>query len=287
MTLEDLRLGRAAISITPRAIWKLTGPDRTRFLNGQTTQDIITLRPGHAVHAAVTNAKGKLDADIWVTHRQDALWLDAPIELRDSLTARLERYLIADDATLEDVTGAWTILHLLQPPPPDNKEAVASARFFLPGHDIWLPAEELAPLPLTSAEFVETLRVAQGVPAWGRDIGPDLLAPEAAFDRDAISYRKGCYIGQEVIARIKSIGRVNKCLTSLRSARGPLPTLPAPIEYEGKIAGHLTSACLHPDQNTRIGLAVLPRPLIEQTAQVLIEGQSWQITSLPLTDSTG
>lgn len=278
MTYYDLIEGRASIPLAPRALWKITGPDRLRFLNGQTTQDIAALRPGHAVHAAVTNAKGKMDAEIWVTaHDADALWIDAPPGLQDALTARLDRYLIADDARLEDVTGSRLIHHVLTSPPPG---AIASARFLRPGHDLWLEPDQPPPLPPASPEAIETLRILQCIPLWGRDIGPEHLPPEAALDRDAISYRKGCYIGQEVLARIKSIGRVNKRLARLHSTATVMPALPCPIQHQGRTIGSLTSACPLPDQPGLIGLAVLPCTLADARASVHIADAPWQIEPL-------
>jgi len=270
--------GKACVDLGPRALWKLSGPDRVRFLNGQTTQDIASLRPGQAAHAAVTSAKGRMEGDIWVTHRGDSLWIDAPFELRETLGPRLDRYLIADDAALEDITGSHHLWHVPGTLLPDS---VAAARFLMPGCDLWLAPDQTVPLPVAAPELAEALRILQGVPLWGRDIGPQHLPPEAAFERDAISYRKGCYIGQEVIARIKSIGHVNKRLVRLTTAApGPLPPLPAPILHLDKAAGEMTSACLHPQHGTGHALAVLPRALAETPSEVEIHGTPWKTDPL-------
>jgi folate-binding protein YgfZ len=278
MTFADLLEGRACLPLGPRALWKVTGPDRVRFLNGQTTQDIAALRPGHAAHAAVTNAKGKMDADVWITAHPDALWIDAPLELRASLGPRLERYLIADDAQIEDCTGAFDLFHALGAP--EGSECIAAARFLRPGRDWWLPPGAPAPLPTAPPDAIEALRILQGVPRWGRDIGPQHLPPEAAFERDAISYRKGCYIGQEVIARIKSVGRVNKRLVQLVSKVTEPPPLPAAIFTETGPVGELTSACRHPLQPGCLGLAILPRALAESPSPVTIAGSPWHTAPL-------
>ena len=95
------------------ALWKLTGADRVRYLNGQVTQDIVSLRPGQTRWAAVCNAKGRMDGVLQVTATADALYIQGPGELRESLGARLEKYLIADDAQLEDITESWNVSHWL------------------------------------------------------------------------------------------------------------------------------------------------------------------------------
>lgn len=274
-SLQDLLEGRTALSLSPRAVWKFTGADRVRYLNGQVTNDVTQLRPGRALHAAVCNAKGKMEGDVWITATDDALWVDAPPELRETLGARLERYIIADDVTLEDLSDQVSGIHLLKEPPTAARPPVHSARFGLPGVDFW----KLGPLdtswPLAPEKLVETLRIRQGVPAWGREMTPQTLPPEAGFDRDAISYSKGCYIGQEVIARIKSKGHVNKKLARISSAAGDPPAaLPSTLLHDGIEAGFLTSACANPDGPGWIGLGMVKRELAETGGTADIGGQT-------------
>src|SRR3984957_1006077 len=103
------------LDLSDRAKFIVTGADRLRFLNGQLTNDILSLRPGSAIYACALTAKGKLCADLFVTAAKESLFLDAESVLREPLPARLERYIIADDVTLEDVTGAFGLFHLAGP----------------------------------------------------------------------------------------------------------------------------------------------------------------------------
>lgn len=277
-TWSDLLEGKTAISLSPRAVWKFTGADRVRYLNGQVTNDVAKLAPGQTLHAAVTNAKGRMDGEVWISARPDALWVDAPLELRETLGPRLERYIIADDVTLEDQTGQWTLVHILGGAA--GPEGLPSARYRLPGHDLWLSAGQEPPLPLADPSLVEALRIRQAVPLWGRDMNAQTLPPEAALERDAISYGKGCYIGQEVIARIKSVGHVNKKLARFTAETATATALPAEVHAGGKPIGHLTSVCANPEGPGLIGLGTVARTTAEQGGGVLIGESVWTVKPL-------
>ncbi len=95
-----------------RALWQLSGPDRERYLNGQVTQDVAALAEGEAGLAAVCTAKGRMEGALWIARQGDAYFLDADPALRESLGARLEKYLIADDATFEDISDSWSLSHV-------------------------------------------------------------------------------------------------------------------------------------------------------------------------------
>lgn len=203
----------------------LTGADRVRYLNGQITANVTSLKPGQSLPACVTTAKGKLNADVVVTALKDALLVDAAAELREELSARLERYMIADDVALTDVTEERCLFHVFGGPnfleaSPAGAEASKAQRFGSPGADYLAPldaretiARELAgQYESLSPELLEIIRIERGVPAWGHELAADTLPPEAGLDRSHIDYHKGCYIGQEVISRLKSVGHVNRQL---------------------------------------------------------------------------
>ena len=254
---------------------RLTGPDAVRYLNGQVTNDVRRIPPGGALPACVTNHKGKLEA--WVHLSQDstgALFISGTGELRDFLPLRLEKYLIADDCVLEDLTETTALCHVIGPsdqitPLLSAEERSASTpRFGLPGHDLWTTPERLAfwlaHFPILSPEDQSTLEVIQGVPAWGHELTPDLLPPEAGLDLTAIDYHKGCYIGQEVISRIRSVGRVNRHLTALVQTGGPPAVAGWTLHSEAgdptaPPAGTLTRTALHPLTGQRHALAFLRR----------------------------
>jgi tRNA-modifying protein YgfZ len=212
------------LDLSNRAKFKVTGKDRARYLNGQLTNDIDRLRTGSAIYACALTAKGKLCADLFVAATDEIHYLDAEPVLRESLAARLKKYIIADDVTLEDVTDECGLFHLIDskfPEPSEGIETFPSARYGLPGIDLWFPASQTALIrerlneePI-GAETLENLRIEQGIARWGRELSENVIPNEAGLDKHAISYTKGCYLGQEVISRIKSVGHVNRHLCGL------------------------------------------------------------------------
>jgi len=224
----------------------IEGGDRLRFLNGQLTNDVRNADQGQCVHAALLNAKGQLDAVGHVRALPEAYLIDVPSGLCAVVLARLDRYLIADDVTLTDVSDRWHLYHLLGIDPgqlsfdlPAGALLQESDRFGTPGTDL------LSPLPLTipadlriGDETMERFRIQQGVPLWPTELAPGLLPPEAGLDRTAISYTKGCYLGQEVISRMKRAGKTNRHLVQLQVPAGTLPG----VFYDGDApAGEITS----------------------------------------------
>src|SRR5271166_2283079 len=279
------------LDLSNRAKFKVTGKDRVRFLNGQLTNDIDALHSGSAIYACALTAKGKLCADLFVAateeshyldaesllreslparlekyiiaddvtledvtdefgllhltgskFRSESHYLDAESLLRESLPARLEKYIIADDVTLEDVTDEFGLLHLTGSKFPVSSESIEvfqieSARFGPSGVDLWFPASQTALIkeilknePI-DAEAQENLRIEQGIARWGSELSENVIPNEAALDKRAISYTKGCYLGQEVISRIKSLGHVN------RQLRGLLPVGEIALEARDKLVG--------------------------------------------------
>jgi folate-binding protein YgfZ len=293
-TLDDYRQalqGTRAIDLSARARWSLTGRDRVRFLNGQTTNDIATLAPGHSLDAAVCTHKGRMQGFIHVAATPDSLLIDAPGSLAESLGPRLERYIIADDVVMEDVSGAWSLIHVLGTTPPAGLPEGAlifqSKRFGRPGLDLWGPTGALSvKTEMVSPETAEALRIEHGIPAWGAEMTEETLPPEANLDRFAISYKKGCYIGQETIAKIKSIGHSNKRLVRLvaqDASAGIPPSLPADLTRDGAPAGKMTSVVLHPGRNLPLGLGIVPRGIDVEGNLLACHGTAWKI-ELPTYD---
>ncbi|GAB4247710.1 MAG: aminomethyltransferase [Candidatus Methylacidiphilales bacterium] len=277
---SSLLQGPPVIDLSARAKWKLTGADRIRYLNGQTTNDIIKLPEGHACRAAILDAKGRFQGEIMVAKSAEALWIDGPAELREPLGLRLERYIIADDATLEDVTDRWNLLHFRPPPTVSDDMAFASSRYLEPGTDCWLPAT--SPLPPASPEAeAEPLRILRLLPAWDREIDPSTLVPEVLYDRLGTSYTKGCYIGQEVVARLKSIGRVNRELRLLRTSTAPTREPPFDLERDGAPAGRLTSLATDPTTGTAIALGIIARAHLDPGTRLVGGETTWEVQALP------
>ena len=269
-----LKCGGVA-DLSARVKLRITGADRVRYLNGQTTADVQRLAPGIARPACITTAKGRLCADVFIHATADALFVDADAALRDTLPARLERYIIADDVMIEDVTDTLHLLHLggIAATRTDlriSTDAPRANRLGCGGVDLWLDPSvfENARDALTDAtcaldeELLEALRIEAGIPRWGRDLDEDTLPPEAGLDRTHIDYDKGCYIGQEVISRLKSVGHVNRSLTGF-IALDHAPLAPglrifAPDDDTREI-GSITSAAWSFALEKHIGLGYLKR----------------------------
>ncbi len=255
--------------LSARAKFRLAGSDRQRFLQGQISNDIRLAREDATLFACVMTVKGKMCADIFIRAEPDAYGIDAEADLRESLSARLERYIIADDVTLNDVTDATSLFHVIEPHAIATLPAefaplvrcVRSNRYGREGLDLFAPSSLAGPLrtwlgagELSTTEL-ELLRISEGVPRWGHDLAEDTIPVEAGLEDRAISYTKGCYIGQEVISRIKSVGRVNHHLRRLR-AEFPLHAGQT-LQADGKPAGEITSAVRVPDSAHWLALGYL------------------------------
>ena len=228
MTAPTRNTDRLFFDLSSRVKLRVTGADRIRFLNGQITNDIRKASETRAIEACVLNAKGKMEAHLFVHPQEDSFLIDADPALEPVLQARLERYVIADDVQIEDITAQFSIFHLLGsavPNIPGEIRVISSDRFGVSGYDIWSAAsqhdqiaDELArDFNPCDEDCAEQLRIEQGIPRWGRELTPEIIPVEADLERRCIDYEKGCYIGQETISRMKMSGQRNKQLCGLVS----------------------------------------------------------------------
>jgi folate-binding protein YgfZ len=258
------------------ASWlRVSGADAGTFLQGQFTNDLRGLAPGAAVYGLWLDQKGKVLADSLVLPGLSAgeFWVASYFSAGDAIRRRLEDYIIADDVTVEDLTAVWSGLALLgegaeawwrsQPNPPG---------LVFPGRRGQAPAWEWI-YPLSAADVVaaavqgrktlgdlelEKMRILARIPAVPRDIGPGELPNEGGLDETAISYSKGCYLGQEIMARLKSRGNVRRKLMGV-AGDGDVPVLPSPLLQAGRPAGELRSAVPNQGGDGFEGLALLTK----------------------------
>ncbi len=275
------------VTLTPRALWRLTGPDAARYLNGQLTNDVLKLPDGHAQYGAICSGKGRMEGDVHVARHDNTFYLDANIGQRESLGARLDKYLIADDAQFEDISDEWHLVHVFGTDARSAADgfAVRHARFGLPGCDIWLTKTSTKPTgDEVPPEVLEMIRLERAIPRWGAELTPTTLPPEAGPRMlAAISYTKGCYVGQEVIARLKSVGHVNRSLVLLVST-ADAPPASAKLQREGKEVGTVTSSGYSPAFGAGIALAYLQRQFIADGTVVEADGIKLTVTPpLPAT----
>ncbi|MFT4175565.1 MAG: hypothetical protein QM627_02830 [Luteolibacter sp.] len=252
------------------AVLVFRGPDAVRFLNGQITQDVRrVVGSGLMLPACVTDAKGKLQFRVWLTESEGGLWIIGGADSAEALEARITRYLIADDVEVENLTGHYALVHFTGMSGggiPAGVIARASERFGEPGADWLVPAGEeviLPAVPRLEGEALEHFRISRGIPQWGVDLLEGQLPPEAGLDATDISYQKGCYIGQEVISRIKSAGKVNRSLTRLWVPE----TVTTPCELfitDGRSAGTLTSVSPVVTEGKRAALGYIKRTAEEE-----------------------
>jgi len=264
----------AFCDLSSRVKLRVTGADASRFLNGQITNDLRKATEVLAMQGSLLSAKGKLTAHVFIAREGESFLLDADHELQDLLAARLERYIIADDVQIEDVTTRFSLFHLVGEAPFSQEPArtVLADRFGTKGRDVWFENETLNRAALmqelsVAATFVdddsaEVLRVEQGIPRWGRELTDEIIPVEANLEGSAIDYFKGCYVGQEVISRMKMSGQTNKRLCGLVSlADVPLAAgmrLTA-SQDESKDVGWITSAVHSPRLAKEIALGYVKR----------------------------
>jgi folate-binding protein YgfZ len=261
------------VELSACAKLRVTGADRFRFLNGQITNDLRKASETVAIEACVLNAKGRLNAHIFVGTSGESLLIDGEPELRETLPARLERYVIADDVQIEDVTDEFSLFHVVteeQPPPYFGRRIVSALRFAATGWDVWSDSashdavrhEFASACPFIDSAAANVMRIEQGLPRWGCELTDEIIPIEANLEQRTIDYQKGCYIGQEVISRIKMSGQTNKRLCGLVSLNNtplkPGLKLVAP-SASGKEAGWITSAARSQRLGKEIALGYVKR----------------------------
>jgi tRNA-modifying protein YgfZ len=258
------------IDLSHRAKLRITGGDRVRFLNGQLTNELKDAKPGQTIYACVLTAKGKLCGDLFITASAEAFLLDFHPALRESIPARLEKYAIADDVEFSEQTDEFCLFHTLTPDLPQTilPEGIVSRshRFGQEGYDLLVPVAlknvvpQLLKEEALSPEEVETFRIERGIPEWGRELNENVIPNEAGLDQIAVSYTKGCYVGQEVISRLKSLGHVNRKLCGIQLVAGSVLTSGNKLlDDSGKEIGFVTSAANSAQFGAWIGLAYIKR----------------------------
>jgi folate-binding protein YgfZ len=260
------------VDLSARAKLRVTGADRLRFLNGQITNDLRKANETVAMEACVLNAKGKVNAHIFIGALGESLLIDAEPELGETLRARLERYIIADDVQIEDVTDEFSLFHVVTEESRafGSGRIVSARRFAATGRDIWgdrarhdtLRADLSSEFAFVDSAAAELMRIEQGLPRWGRELTEEIIPIEANLEQRTVDYQKGCYIGQEVISRIKMSGQTNKRLCGLISLNNmplqPGMKLVAP-SASGKEAGWITSATRSQRLGKEIALGYVKR----------------------------
>ena len=270
--LGDLLTSAAAVDLGWLARIAVKGEDRTRWLAGMTTNAVQTLEEGHGNYNLVLNAQGRIQGDLYAFREQDRIVLETTAAQVDRLFQHLDHFIIMDDVELERVAGV-TAVGVVGPTAPQifaklgidasqlvpmqqlksilNGLPVTIVRSYsvlIPRFEIWVEEGRVAELwgALLSAgckpaglNALESLRIVEGIPAYGIDIQEKHLAQETSQTR-ALNFNKGCYLGQEIVERIRSRANIHRVLRQFE-LKGQIPAAGAELSAEGKSVGHLSS----------------------------------------------
>ncbi len=254
------RLTGGACQLPLRLLVRLSGKDAYRYLNGQVTRDLKHLSAGNILSACLLTLKGKLCAPLFIHRDGDDLLVETSPVLEESLLARLDRYIVADDVTLSVDTAKKGIHFFGEAAQGKESGGLVVSRLGVTGVD-WGQDEAQE---LLDPRVIETLRIERGIPHWGTEMTEETLPPEVGIDRTHIDYDRGCYPGQETISRLKSIGRVRRLLYTIRSVPGqPLHIGMKIRDEDRKELGEISSASEQFDTGSWVALAILPREMPE------------------------
>jgi folate-binding protein YgfZ len=259
-----MTISRQTYHWKPSAWLKVDGPDAFTFLQGQFTNDLRDLEKQRASYGLWLNQKGKVLADSFIlwSAREDAFWVGSYYSSAEVIRERLESYIIADDVRVSDETDRWLGMTVTGPQltPAEDIEARAGIAFRgrrgLGEHWEYV-VEKRFDVPggiALSDDDILRARIQAGIPAVPVDIGLGELPNEGGLEADAISYTKGCYLGQEVMARLKNLGQVRRRLMRVKGEGLP-PASPSPLFQNGKKLGELRSVVA--DGTGFVGLALL------------------------------
>jgi aminomethyltransferase len=296
----------------------VSGADRVRFLQGMVTNDVQKLAPGQGAYAALLNPQGHILADLRLYCAEDRFLIDTDADLREKVLAWLQHHIIADRVKLEPLE----LYALAFQGPRSRPLLEKTLHFDLPafkefdhlrtnyggfpirivrasstgeeGYEIWVGEKGLegvwdaacgqAPtydmLPC-GVEALESLRIEAGIPRYGPELSEDTLLLEAGL-LNAVSFTKGCYVGQENVERTRSRGHVNWKLVGLVV---DAPAAPAPgekLSSDQKEVGKITSACVSPTLGKTIALAYARREVAAPGTKLLLaRGSAGEVTALP------
>jgi tRNA-modifying protein YgfZ len=279
-----------AVDRSDRAKFLVRGSEAADFLQGQVSNDVEALEPGRGCYATILNVKGKLRTDLRVLRGEEWFFLDTEPIGHAVLRHMLETYSLGRDVQHEDLTATRALVSLLGPgaraalevDPPDEEHAFVHGEHGLyvstnlgvdvigePGVDLGVPA--------VSEEVAECVRIESGRPRLGHDMDAETMPQEAGINERAVSFTKGCYVGQETVARLHYKGRPNRHLRGL--------LLPQPVErgtdivLGEKLVGRVASTCVSPRFGP-IALALVRREA-EPGASVSVNGATAEVVELP------
>ncbi len=290
---EALTSGVGFALLKTATLLEIRGSDRATFLHNLSSNDIRGLKTGQGCEAFLLNVQGKILAFVNCYCEEDAIILTSAPNQAEAILGQLDRYLIREDVQLVDRSGQWAELVVagesaagmleqltgLAPP----SETLSHVKATIGGHDTTLcrtamvgqnsfslrcsrdDAEDVQNALATAGgavcdeTTVNAVRIEAGYPLYGYDITDANLPQEVDRDATAISFVKGCYLGQETVARIDALGHVNKILRGVRLAGETIPAAGTTLQHEGTDVGQIMSAVFSPRLNAPLALAYVRR----------------------------
>ena len=316
------RGGAAFLDRSHRGRIVVSGADRASYLQGLLTNDIVALKAGRGCYTAYLTAQGRMIADLDVYELGDVLLLTLAGRVKDGVIAKLDQFIFSEDVQVGDVTATRAQIGVLGPGAAAAVSAIVGgvseetlgampehgnargewaggaaivariAEAGEPGFDLFVEQTQADALKtaLVSAGIVEldeataeAVRIEAGVPLFGRDMDEETIPLEAGIESRAISFTKGCYVGQEVIIRVmhRGHGRVARKLSGLTLDGDHVPAPGAPVRSADREIGQVTSAALSPALQRPIALAYLHRDFLEPGTKVTAGDQGATVTMLP------
>jgi tRNA-modifying protein YgfZ len=289
---RTLTTGAALVRRTDLGVLRVSGADRTAWLQGLVTNDVQALQPRQACYAAYLTPQGRMISDMRVVALADALLLDVPASLSASLGERLDALIFAEDVQVGDDSGTTAIVELYGPrsgevvarTDPKGEPVVPSEQYGLPAWVVHVPRERVPSavdvltrqgVDEVSLEALEVVRLEAGIPKFLVDMDEHTIPLEAGIEDRAISFTKGCYVGQELIVRVRHRGggRVARRLVGLALEGTTGPSGGDPIVGDGREVGTVTSAAASPTLGRHIALGYVHRDFVEPgTAVEIVRG---------------
>lgn len=294
----------AGAALRPRGCLAVKGPDAAEYLQGQVTNDVESLEPGQGCYAALLDRKGRMQADMRLLRTDDEIFVGVEPETLPAVTRHLTMYSVGRDVAVEDSTGEVALVSVAGPAAaeltglaPLGREhdhhdveldgvAIRAVKTNL-GLDLIVPADgadrllaalERRGVALVDEAALEIVRVEAGRPRFGREMTNETIPQEAGINERAVSFTKGCYIGQETVARLHYKGKPNRHLRGLTlSAPG---SDGAPVSLGERELGRIGTAVLSPAHGP-IALAILRREAEPGAVVTVGEGLEATVVDLP------
>lgn len=272
---QALRNASAFVRRGDRGVLAVTGPDRLIWLQGLLTNDVAALKPGDSCYAAYLTPQGRMISDMRVANVDDRTVLEVPASLADSLRARLDTLLFSEDAQIADLSASTAVIDVVGPrtaiPPAIHPAAtIEGTPYGVNGRTLFVAradedstvrALKAAGAIETTLETLDVLRIESGTPLFLVDMDEHTIPLEAGLEDRAISFTKGCYVGQEVIVRVtqRGHGRVAKKLVGLLLPKdGPAHAADI-VRGQNREIGRVTSATWSPALARHIALGYVHR----------------------------